>query len=283
MEIILPKTDFCAKELFANEVIRKYFISDVIGIPVKDIRSVRLCNPYLWKRYRKQKQGILDVLIELNNRAKVNIELQIKFYSCWDKRNLFYLAKMYTEDLRVGQDYTKLKKSISISILDFNYTKGPDYHSVFYLRDEKGRLFSDLFEVHIIELRKTLDGDGSVDDWIRFFNARTEEDLDMLQTKNIGIQTAIGEVKRMSMSERMRARYEAHMKELRDRRAIEAYEREQGYDQGYTQGVEQGIERGEDRVNRLNRMLLEQNRSEDMTRAMEDTDYQKKLFKEFHI
>ena len=193
------------------------------------------------------------------------------------------MAKMYTEDLRVGQDYTKLKKSISISILDFNYTKGPDYHSVFYLRDEKGRLFSDLFEVHIIELRKTLDGDGSVDDWIRFFNARTEEDLDMLQTKNIGIQTAIGEVKRMSMSERMRARYEAHMKELRDRRAIEAYEREQGYDQGYTQGVEQGIERGEDRVNRLNRMLLEQNRSEDMTRAMEDTDYQKKLFKEFHI
>ena len=77
-----------------------------------------------------------------------------------------------------------------------------------------------------------------MDDWIRFFNARTEEDLDMLQTKNIGIQTAIEEVKRMSMSERMRARYEAHMKELRDRRAIEAYEREQGYDQGYAQGID---------------------------------------------
>ena len=105
----------------------------------------------------------------------------------------------------------------------------------------------------------------------------------MLQTKNIGIQTAIEEVKRMSMSERMRARYEAHMKELRDRRAIEAYEREQGYDQGYAQGVEQGIERGGDRVNCLNCMLLEQNRSEDMIRAMEDTDYQKKLFEEFHI
>ena len=238
MEIILPKTDFCAKELFANEIIRKYFISDVIGIPLKDIRSIRLCNPYLWKRYRKQKQGILDVLIELNNRAKVNIELQIKFYSCWDKRNLFYLAKMYTEDLRVGQDYTKLKKSISISILDFNYTEDPVYHSVYYLRDERGRMFSDLFEVHIIELRKTLDGDSSVDDWIRFFNAQTEEDLDMLQTKNIGIQTAIEEVRRMSMSERMRARYEAHMKELRDRKAIEAYEREQGYAQGIEQGIE---------------------------------------------
>ncbi|MCI7129669.1 MAG: hypothetical protein MSA09_03730 [Lachnospiraceae bacterium] len=36
-----------------------------------------------------------------------------------------------------------------------------------------------------------------MDDWIRFFNAQTEEDLDMLQTKNIGIQTAIEEVKKM--------------------------------------------------------------------------------------
>ena len=77
----------------------------------------------------------------------MNIELQIKFYSCWDKRNLFYLAKMYTEDLRVGQDYTKLKKSIRISILDFNYTEDPVYHSVYYLRDEKGRLYDHIVDV----------------------------------------------------------------------------------------------------------------------------------------
>ena len=75
----------------------------------------------------------------------------------------------------------------------------------------------------------------------------------MLHTKNIGIQTAIEEVKRMSMSERIRARYEAHMKELRDRRAIEAYEREQGYDQGYAQGIEQGIDR--EREMRIEKML----------------------------
>ena len=32
---------------------------------------------------------------------------------------LFYLAKMYDEDLRSGQDYSRLKKCISIGILDF--------------------------------------------------------------------------------------------------------------------------------------------------------------------
>lgn len=65
MEIISPKSDVCAKELFANSTIRKYFISDVTGIKIQDIKSVRLCNPYLWKRYRMQKQGILDVLVSV--------------------------------------------------------------------------------------------------------------------------------------------------------------------------------------------------------------------------
>lgn len=141
MEIISPKMDFCVKELFANPVIRKYFISDVMGIPADTIRSVRLCNPY--------------------------------FYSYWDKRNLYYLSKMYTEDLRVGENYGKLKKAVSISILDFNLTDDPEYHSVYYLRDERGRLYTDLFEVHIIELGKKLNGNNSLDDWIRFFNAST--------------------------------------------------------------------------------------------------------------
>ena len=40
-----------------------------------------------------------------------------------------------------------------------------------------------IFEVHIIELRKKLNGSTKVDDWIRLFNAKTEDELDMIQTK----------------------------------------------------------------------------------------------------
>ena len=244
MEIISPKLDFCAKELFANPIIRKYFISDVTGIKVEDIKSIRLCNPYLWKRYRRQKQGILDMLVELNNDTKVNIELQVKFYMYWEKRSLFYLSKMYTEDLRTGENYAKLKKSISISILDYNLTNDPKYHSTYYLRDENGRIFTDLFEVHIIELGKTLNGNSTVDDWIRFFNARSEEELDMIHTQNIGINTAIEEVKKMSLSEHMRTRYEAHMKEIRDRNAREDYVRQQGIECGRQEGIQEGRQEG---------------------------------------
>ncbi|EOS49286.1 hypothetical protein C809_01879 [Lachnospiraceae bacterium MD335] len=55
MKIIPLKYDFCVKEVMENETVRRHFISDVLSIPMKDIKSVRILNPFLWKRYKKQK------------------------------------------------------------------------------------------------------------------------------------------------------------------------------------------------------------------------------------
>ena len=62
----------------------------------------------------------------------------------------------------------------------------------------------------------------------------------MIHTKNAGINTAIAEVKKMSLSERMRARYEAHLKEIRDRNAREDYVRSQGVEIGRQEGRQEG-------------------------------------------
>ena len=40
---------------------------------------------------------------------------------------------------------------------------------------------SDMWEVHVVKLRKKLQGTEAVDDWIRLLNAETEEDLEMLK------------------------------------------------------------------------------------------------------
>ncbi|MCM1193830.1 MAG: Rpn family recombination-promoting nuclease/putative transposase, partial [Acetatifactor muris] len=195
MGIVSLRYDFSFKQLMLNEEVRRYFISDVLGIPAGEIRSVRLANPFLWKRYARQKQGILDVRVELNDDSRVNIELQIRMVAHWDKRSLFYLAKMFTEDLLAGERYHKLKKCICINILDFNLNESPEYHRKYKLRDEKGEEFSDMFEIHVIELRKQISGDRPLDDWIRLFNAETEAELDMIKTENPGILEAVKEVK----------------------------------------------------------------------------------------
>ena len=62
----------------------------------------------------------------------------------------------------------------------------------------------------------------------------------MIHTQNVGINTAIEEVKKMSLSEHMRTRYEAHMKEIRDRNAREDYVRQQGIECGRQEGIQEG-------------------------------------------
>ena len=133
MKVIPLKYDFCVKEVMENETVRTHFISDVLSIPLKDIKSVWILNPFLWKRYKKQKLGILDIQLELNNDAKINIEIQLKQKYNWKKRSVFYLAKMFTADLRRGEDYEKAKRCVVITILDFelNDCVNTDYHNIY--------------------------------------------------------------------------------------------------------------------------------------------------------
>ena len=276
-KIISLKYDFSFKYLFRNEEVRRYFLSDVLGILPEEIRSVRLANSYLWKQYRKQKQGILDVVMELNDDSKVNIELQIEMMSYWDRRSLFYWSKMFTEELLAGQKYWKLKRCICISILGFNLDGRPEYHKVYRLRDGSGQEFSDMMEIHVIELNKKLNGSSGVDDWIRLLNTCTEEELDMLEaeTKSPGILEAIKEVRVMSLRKTFRMMHEAKLKEIRDRDAREDYVR--------NEGRAQGLAEGEDRLRQLHGKLIEDRRFEDLERSVKDSKYREQLYKEYGI
>ena len=49
------------------------------------------------------------------------------------------------------------------------------------------------------------------------------------------------------------------------------------------EGRREGKQEGKQEVNRLNQLLAEQNRTEDIIRAAQDTEYQRKLFEEFQI
>lgn len=232
MEFASLKYDDVFRELMSHENIRKQLISDVTGIPLGKMKTAKLENPYLRKRYRWQKQGILDVAVVLHDGTKVDIELQIRAQKFWMKRKLFYLARMYAENLRTGQDYDRLPKCISISILDFTLINGEDYHTVYTFRDKRGRQLTDLFELHIIELTKELRGEEPLDDWIRLFRAEGLEDLSMIKTKNSGIIEAIDVLKGMSLGKKFRLMYEEYVKVRRDRWAEDEYMKDVGREEG---------------------------------------------------
>ncbi|MBR1701865.1 MAG: Rpn family recombination-promoting nuclease/putative transposase [Lachnospiraceae bacterium] len=232
MFVSLKRDEFAFREVFGEETVRKQFISDVTGIPLKDIRSVRIVSPVLRKRARKQKQGILDLALTLNDDTRIDIEVQLRSQKFWIKRNLFYLSHLYADELWAGEDYDKLKKSITISILDFKLLQGSEYHWVYTLRDQGGKELTDLLEVHIIELCKDLTEESPVNGWIRLFNAETKEELAMVKklNRNAGIAKAVEVLEKLGIERSLSWYWVQSQKARRDRAAEDAYVRDEGQD-----------------------------------------------------
>ena len=105
-----------------------------------------------------------------------------------------------------------MRRRIGISILDFDLTDGESGHNAYRMRNHQGDDFSDMLELHIIELGKVFSPEDSLADWVKIFNATTEEDLDMIKSNNIGIQTGIKTMREMSLTRRIRLEIEAREK-----------------------------------------------------------------------
>jgi predicted transposase/invertase (TIGR01784 family) len=74
-----------------------------------------------------------------------------------ERRSLFYLSKVFIESLKKGEDYSKLKRTITINILDFIlFDNNEPFHTTFHLYEDQNKnlLLTDAFEVHFIELPK---------------------------------------------------------------------------------------------------------------------------------
>ena len=64
-------------------------------------------NPILRRELKNDKLGILDVLVQLNQKEQINIEMQIVNKKNIVDRILYYWSKLYTRQLKVGQDYSE--------------------------------------------------------------------------------------------------------------------------------------------------------------------------------
>ncbi|MCM1120697.1 MAG: Rpn family recombination-promoting nuclease/putative transposase [bacterium] len=236
---LAPKSDVAFKELMRIEEVRRCFIGNVLDIPLEEIKSVRLENTFLSRRSRVEKECVLDVRMLLNDNRKINVEMQIRRVAYWDKRSLFYLAKMYTDTMFKGYKYDRLKKCIVIDILDFDWDDFPEYHKKYGLRDREGRLYSDQFEIHIIELNKELTGDR-LDDWVRLFRIESREELEKMQSENAGVKRALEEVRAMNLFRMAKLRYEEYLKNQRDLWAMEVAAKEDGWKAGHAEGLAAG-------------------------------------------
>ena len=103
--LMKPKVDFCFKELMEDEEVRNAFLAAVLGIDLGEIVESRILPSHLRQKDKDDKLGILDVRVLLNNKEQIDIEIQVTASEYWAERTLFYLGKMFTDQLKPGEDY----------------------------------------------------------------------------------------------------------------------------------------------------------------------------------
>ena len=127
--IMLPSVDFCFQELMEDEEVRRGFIGAFLRIPPEEILDMELLPKKLRKKYKEEKYGILDVRVRLREGEQLNIEMQSIAYDYWQERSLFYLGKMYVDQIHEGEDYDKLKKCIHVGSMNIHRQNSFDGHN----------------------------------------------------------------------------------------------------------------------------------------------------------
>ncbi|CCM10248.1 protein of unknown function [Cardinium endosymbiont cEper1 of Encarsia pergandiella] len=258
MEKITPKVDLAFKKIFGVEENKDLLIALINATVSKEdqVIDVTLLNPYNPKSFRSDKLSILDIKALSETGKRFNIEIQITDEADYDKRALYYWAKLYTDQLKGAQDYASLNKAIGIHILNFvSITDNQKYHNVFHITEKESGLpyFKDL-ELHTVELTKfSKDPDEdlnsllkkiktSLDIWTAFLTRN-----DLLNKDNLPAPLAINTLKKalhvldtLNFTDEERMAYEDHLKWLRiEANTIEKY-RKEAEQQGRQEGRQEG-------------------------------------------
>ncbi|MBP9691892.1 MAG: Rpn family recombination-promoting nuclease/putative transposase [Alphaproteobacteria bacterium] len=257
-EKIDPRVDIAFKKIFGVEENKDLLISLINSIVSKEdqVKSVTLLNPYNLKSFKKDKLSILDVKAEGEDGKRFNIEIQISDEADYDKRALYYWAKLYTDQLKSGKHYGTLSKAIGIHILNFTSILGvPAYHNVFHIQEQKTGLhyFKNL-ELHTIELHKFVESAGkqelkdfvgkvknALDIWSTFLSRHDLLKKDKLPSKfdNPALKKALNVLEIMNFTDDERMAYDDRLKWLMiEANTLEKYE-EKGFERGFEKGREE--------------------------------------------
>ena len=236
-----PKMDIIFQAIFGevgSENITKDFLEKILKRKIEKISLDK--NPILRRELKDDKLGVLDIVTELDGKEKCNIEMQLIDKNNIIERMLYYWSKMYTRQIKAGEDYDKLEKTIVILIADFNI-KGlekVEYHSTWKIIEAnsvKKLILTDKFELDIIELSKIKGRENEKDqllDWLVFLENPESERVTRKLEENKNLKEAVEKLDRISEDEKMQRIIELREKAIRDEHAI------------YAKGVDDGLEKG---------------------------------------
>ena len=248
-EIISPLYDFAFAQIFGskrNIDNTRAFLKTLLDIPEGDYDRLTVENPVLKRFFRYDKMGVVDLKLSTKSGRIIHIELQVKKRADLKSRITYYTSRLIGDQLQWGQDYNKVHQVISIIICDHVLIDDePSYINRYELRDGKGRRFTDLLQIVILELPKLpKEEDSGLWPWLRFFTCTRKEEYEMLAKKHPELEKAVCCVRKMSLIGKWRY-YQFHKQLYKvDEKMLQLQIRMDAHAEGLAEGRTEGLAEG---------------------------------------
>ena len=247
-KILSPKLDIVFQSLFGepgSERITKRFLENILEEKIEAIDLSK--NPILRREYKTDKLGVLDVIAKINGKENCHIEMQVGRQDFIIERLLYYWSRVYSKQIKEGQDYDKLERTIAILIVDFEL-KGleqVEYITKWKIIEERNRklILTDKLEIVILELNKIKGKErveGELLDWLFFIDNPNSERVKEKVKENKELKEASEKLQTMSEEEYMERMAWFREKAILDYNTGMSSARRKGIQEGIQKGIQKG-------------------------------------------
>lgn len=238
-KMLSPKLDIVFQALFGDvgsEKITGKFLQSILKQEVSEVDLSQ--NIVLRREQEDDKLGILDIIAKVNEKEYCNIEMQLVDTGEIRERILYYWSKIYARQLKKGQKYRELEKTIVILIANFEIKGLEDlkYHTEWKIMDKETQkvILTDKFELRIIELPKIKEEEQEeLIDWLLFLENPQSERVKTKMEENEELKEAVEKLEGMSEDD-----YMQRIADLREKAILD-------YNSGMDTALRKGIAEGE--------------------------------------
>ena len=225
--ILQPKNDVVFKALFSRGKprITQAMLEAILKMKIDKIELDKSTD--LLNENADDKNGRLDLRAIINGNTECDIEVQLASNDNIAERFVYYWAKMYASNLKIGDTYSDLRKTISIIILDddFKLTKNLEKpQTTWKIRESEAThlVLTDYFEIIIIEIPKVVKAyqktpNDEVLQWMLFLDNPEKEEVARIMEENKNIKEAKEELERISQDDILRRKALNRTLEIADR------------------------------------------------------------------
>ena len=186
-------------------------------------KHVEFLNPEYNPLTKDGKLAILDIKASVDDKTFVNIELQVSRQNYMPERSMYYISRIFAEQMIKGQDYATLKPVIGINLLDFKLFDDVDtWHNIARFKlDNTDKVLTDCISLHFLELPKLKYSDikkvKRLEAWGAYFSGRcNQEELEVLLMNEPLLQKAVSFERAFLNDDKMYREYQQREHAIRE-------------------------------------------------------------------